>query len=101
MIDAKQRIKELLDARGWSLYELSKRSGIAQTTLANMWKRNTEPTIPTLKAVCSAYGITMAQFFAEDGLVELSPEQMEFFNHWSTLSASQKQMLMELVIAMK
>lgn len=33
-MDAKTRIKELID-------ELSKRLGLVQTTISNMWKRNT------------------------------------------------------------
>ena len=32
-MDAKKRIKELMDERGWTIYELSKRSGLAQTTI--------------------------------------------------------------------
>lgn len=50
-MDTKTRIKELMDARGWTIYELSKRSGLSQTTISNMWKRNTEPTIPSLRAM--------------------------------------------------
>ena len=50
IMDTKMRIKELMDERGWTIYELAKRSGLAQTTLSNMWKRNTEPTIPSLRA---------------------------------------------------
>ena len=64
-MDTKNRIKELMDERGWTIYELSKRSGLAQTTISNMWKRNTEPTIPSLRALCNGFGITLAQFFAE------------------------------------
>ncbi len=100
-MDTKMRIKELMDERGWTIYELSKRSGLAQTTISNMWKRNTEPTIPSLRAICSGFGITLSQFFAEEDMVELTPEQKEFFAHWSSLSADQKKMLMDLVKSMK
>ena len=31
LMDAKTRIKELMDERGWTIYEMSKRSGLAQT----------------------------------------------------------------------
>lgn len=78
LIDTKKRIKELMDERGWTIYELSKRSGLAQTTISNMWKRNTEPTIPSLRALCNGFGITLAQFFAEGEMVELTPEQKTF-----------------------
>lgn len=100
-MDAKTRIKELMDERGWTIYELSKRSGLAQTTISNMWKRNTEPTIPSLRAICNAFGITIAQFFAEGDLVELTPDQKAFFLRWAALSAEQKEMLMNLVNSMK
>lgn len=100
-MDAKNRIKELMDERGWTIYELSKRSGLAQTTISNMWKRNTEPTISSLRAFCNAFGITLSQFFAEGDLVELTPEQKAFFTKWSALTAEQKEMLMNLVSSMK
>ena len=100
-MDTKSHILQMMKMRGWSMYELSKRSGIAQTTLANMWKRNTEPTIPTLRAVCGAFGITLAQFFSENEAVELTAEQREFFTEWSALSSAQKKMLLELVKSMK
>ena len=100
-MDTTTRIKELMDERGWTIYELSKRSGLAQTTIAKMWKRNTEPTIPSLRALCNGFGITLAQFFAEGDLVELSPEQKAFFTRWAALSAEQKEMLLNLVNSMK
>lgn len=100
-MDTKTRIKELMDERSWTIYELSKRSGLAQTTISNMWKRNTEPTIPSLRAICDGFGITLAQFFAEGDLVELTPEQKEFFVRWAALSVEQKEMLMNLVSSMK
>jgi len=56
-MDTKTHIKELMDERGWTIYEMAKRSGLAQTTIANMWKRNTEPTIPSLRAICNGFGI--------------------------------------------
>lgn len=100
-MDTKSRIKELMDERGWTIYELSKRSGLAQTTISNMWKRNTEPTIPSLRQLCDAFGITLSQFFAEGDMVELTPEQKVFFMRWAALSAEQKDMLMNLVNSMK
>ena len=101
MMDAKARIRELMDERGWTIYELSKRSGLAQTTISNMWKRNNEPTIPSLRAICNAFGITLAQFFSEGNLVELSSEQQAFFTKWAALSAEQKKMIMNLVSSIK
>ena len=90
-MDTKSRIKELMDERGWTIYELSKRSGLAQTTISNMWKRNTEPTVPSLRVLCDAFGITLSQFFADNDLVELSDELKEVFENWRTLTPVQKE----------
>jgi len=100
-MDTKIRIKELMDERGWTIYELSKRSGLAQTTISNMWKRNTEPTIPSLRAMCGGFGISLSQFFAKGNMVELTDEQKEFFNRCAALSPEQKKLLAELVKSMK
>lgn len=37
-MDTKSRIKELMDEREWTICELSKRSGLAQAPISNMWK---------------------------------------------------------------
>lgn len=100
-MDTKSKIKVLMDERSWTVYELAKRSGLAQTTISNMWKRNTEPTIPSLRAICNGFGITLSEFFAEDDLVELSPVEKEFFHRWSSLTSEQKDILIKLVDNMK
>ena len=96
-MDTKVRIKELMDERGWTIYELSKRSGLSQTTLSNMWKRNTEPTVPSLRAICNGFGITLSQFFAEGDLVELTKEQKELFDRWATYTPKQREILLALL----
>lgn len=96
-MDTKDRIKELMDERGWTIYELSKRSGLAQTTLSNMWKRNTEPTIPSLRAICNGFGITLSQFFAEGDLVELTKDQKALFDRWISYSPKQKEIMLNLL----
>ena len=102
-MDTKDRIKQLMDQRQWTLYELARRSGLAQTTLANMWRRNNEPSIPSLRLICNAFGITLAQFFAEeDGRpVELNDEQRNLLQHWSTLSSNQKTLITQLMEEMR
>ena len=102
-MDTKDRIKQLMDQRQWTLYELARRSGLAQTTLANMWRRNNEPSIPSLRLICNAFGITLTQFFSEeDGRpVELNDEQRELLQHWSVLSSTQKVLITQLMEEMR
>ena len=102
MIDPIQKIDELMKTHGWSVYRLSAESGLSISTIANMHRRNTVPSIPTLEAICNAFGITLSQFFSEDTqYVPLSEEQKEFFDKWSTLTASQKKLLSDLIQEMK
>lgn len=49
------------------MYKLAKLSGVSQSTLSNMFSRNNDPSISTLEDICRAFGITLSQFFADDG----------------------------------
>lgn len=100
-MDAKQRIRELMAQRQWSEYRLAIASGLSQSTIANIFSRNTTPSIATLESICSAFGITLAQFFSEGEMVELTPEQREMFSAWSSLSTHQKEALSHLIQVMK
>jgi transcriptional regulator with XRE-family HTH domain len=92
------RIRQLQQQRKWTDYKLSKESGVAQSTLRNMFIRSTAPTIPTLEAICKGFGITLSQFFAESNeAVELNNEQRQMFEKWNTLSTEQKKLLFELI----
>lgn len=100
-MDAKQRIRELMAQRQWSEYRLAIASGLSQSTIANIFSRNTTPSIATLESICSAFGITLAQFFSDGEMVELTPEQREMFSAWSSLSTHQKEVLSHLIQVMK
>ena len=96
-MDTKQRIAELRQERGWSNYELAKRSGLQLPTIQNMYHRNYEPTLPTLQAICKAFGISLSQFFAEGNLMELTAEQRETLSVWNRLSGDQKRIVRDLM----
>ena len=98
-MDVHARLRAFLNDRGWSEYRLSKECGLSESTLANIFHRNAHPSIPTLEAICHGFGITLSQFFAENEMVELSPELRELFDGWVTLTADQKQAVMQMVRA--
>ena len=100
-MDAKARIRELMAERKWSEYRLAIASGLSQSTVANIFNRNTTPSIATLESICAGFGITLAQFFAEGDMVELTEEQKEMFVAWSSLSKDQKDVLRQLILVMK
>jgi transcriptional regulator with XRE-family HTH domain len=90
-----------MDERNWTEYRLAKESSLSQSTIANLYRRNTVPSIATLEAICNGFGITLAQFFCEGNMVELTAEQKELFCRWVTLTKEQKHLLMELISNMK
>lgn len=89
-MDVLERLKKLMDARGWSMYRLAKESGLTESTISNIYRRNAIPSIVTLESICKGFGITLSQFFAEDEMVELTPELQEVFENWRTLTPEQK-----------
>lgn len=97
-MDIIKRIDELMAERGWSDYKLSQASGLSSSTIANIHRRNTVPSIATLEAICDAFGITLAQFF-DDGsaYVQLNKEQLDFFEVWFSLSKYQKELVYNLI----
>ena len=89
-MDVLERLQKLMDARGWSMYRLAKESGLTESTISNIYRRNAIPSIVTLESICKGFGITLSQFFAEGELVELTPELQEVFENWRTLTPEQK-----------
>ena len=100
-LDAKQRIRELLTQLNWSEYRLAIESGLSQSTVANIFNRNTTPSVATLEMICKGFGITLAQFFAEGSMIELTEEQQTMFEAWRTLSPEQKDAISHLISVMK
>ena len=98
-MDTQKRIRELMEERRWTDYRLAKEANLSHSTVTNMFNRNNAPTLPTLESVCSAFGITLAQFFDEGEEAQLTEDQQKLFSRWSTLTDRQKQILLELMDA--
>ena len=99
-MDTHERLRQLLANRGWTEYRLSKNCGLSESTIANIFRRNTVPSISTLETICSGFGITMSQFFAEGEMVEITPELKELFDNWVNLTPNQKSAVIQMLKAM-
>lgn len=75
-MDILKKIENLRKQKNWSIYKLSLEAGLTQSTLSNMFARETLPSIQTLKSICDAFGITLSQFFS-DGCEEYSLTEKE------------------------
>ena len=105
MLDEKyiaNRIKELCDRKQMTMYALSKKTGISQSSLSNLMKRGSTPTFYTLERICDGLGITLPQFFSDDmGKMELSSEQKKVLRTWESLTDKEKEAVEIYVRGMK
>lgn len=96
------RVKELCVKNNVSKYRLSQLTGMSQTTLGNIMKMKSIPTVLTLERICDALGITMAQFFAGEGKrPDLTQEQEEIIETWDTLGTEERRILLQFVRSLK
>lgn len=100
-MDVQKRIKGLMELRGWTDYRLAKEAGLSHSTVTNMFNRSNAPTLPTLEAVCRAFGITLSQFFEDFEDNETLKEQRLLFSKWSTFTAEQRKILLDLMEIIK
>lgn len=98
-LDTIEKLRCLLAERGWTEYRLAKKCGLNQSTIANIFRRNTVPSIATLAVICKGFGITLSQFFAEEETVELTPDLKAVFECWVNLTPAQKSAALQLLKA--
>jgi len=96
-MDVKKKLLELMQERHWSYYKLAKESGISWSTIRNMFDRGTEPTIPTLEAICKGLNISLEELLLGEDVAELTPEQRELLSNWKKLTDKDKQLYLALL----
>ena len=101
-MDVIARIDEIMKKQGLNQYKLSKLSGLSQSTLSNMYLRNTIPTVPTLETICKALNITLAQFFAEDSdeFFPVNEKQKEVLDLYIKLDNDQQDAIISIMKTM-
>lgn len=99
MINMIERITALRLERHWSEYQLAEKSGITQSTISSWSRHKVVPTVPNLEKICTAFGITLSQFFLEDASesVCLTEKQKEMFDAWNRLNPDQQVTLLQFM----
>ena len=97
-MDILEKVKKLQKEKGLNNAQLAKKASLPPTTIQNLYKRNNQPTFPTLQAICTAFGMTLSQFFVDSNLpLDLTPEQTRLLELWNTLSEKQREALITLI----
>ena len=91
------KLESILKEKDWSIYRLAKESDISYSSLNNLFQRNTEPTLHTLRKICTGLDISLSDFFADEKLptiTEYSSEERKLITHYRNLKNSDKKLLM-------
>ena len=101
MKDILGTITEYRIQRGWTEYQLAERSGLPQSTISSLYRKNMVPSIPSLEKICAAFGITLSELFAQgEDPVCLTPAQREVLERWSRLRKDQQTAILALLDTM-
>ena len=100
MINATERIGELMVLKGWTAYELSNQTGISTNAIYDWFKIGAVPTLQNIIKICEAMEITLEQFFC-GGDYKYTDEENEILKEWVGLSDLERSTLMNLIETFK
>ena len=99
-MNVSERIHELRQQQNWSVNYLALEAGLTQSTLNSVLTRNSNPRIDTIQSICNAFGITLAQFFHTNEIMELlSPKEKQLIEVFRQLSPQKQQALIDLLLS--
>lgn len=91
------KIEYYMKKRGYSLYKLAQKSDVPYTSLNNLFNRNNEPTIFTLRKICNGLGITLSDFFADEAAplcMDLSDDEMNLVIEYRSMKQNNRNLFM-------
>lgn len=97
--DVLERIRELRRIHGdMSVYELSSRTGIPQSTISTWYSKNYYPPIDKIEVICREFDLSLEEFFHQNAESEdpLTLEDLHFLKKWRRLSSHQKEIINNL-----
>ena len=100
------KIQDLLDERNWSLYRLSKESGIPYSSLNSLFLKNNQPTITTLEKICNGFHITLSEFFSDatpyrNEIPVITEEEQELLNLFRSLTKKDRTRYIKIMNILK
>ena len=98
-MDILDKITQFRMERNWTEYQLAEKSGLTQSTISSWYRKNMLSTIPSLTKICDAFGITLSQFFLEDGdnVILINEQQRQLLHHAAKLSPQQYEALLHFL----
>lgn len=92
----KCKIKELMQKRGMTVYELAKKADVTEACIRNWYtKRNYTPSLEALEKICHALDIPVSELVRteDEELVPISSDEKKLLNNWRMLDEKKRNLL--------
>lgn len=90
------KIKNEMDSRGWSVYQLSKRSKISKTAITGWFKDvPTKPSYGSLKQVAKAFGMSIEELVSENK--DTDSQKQKMLELWNRLEFEEKENVINII----
>ena len=94
------KIDELREKRGWTIYKLATKAGVSSTTIYNWRDNGSVPSLTLLEAVCNALDVSIYNFLLDEkDLTAITDEQKEILFLYNALPQNKKKILKDLLKA--
>ena len=97
MIDVLNKITLYRKERGWTEYELARRSDLPQSTISSWYRKKMLPSLASLDKIAQAFGQTLSQLLSEEDNIIASPEEKALLHEWNRLEPQQKEYLLKFL----
>ena len=99
-MNVQARIKQLCQQYGLSLSKLSKKAGLAETTVYDWFNENNRmPSIRALEDVCAVFGISLSQFFADKDMDDLTEQEIQALEYFRKIPDKKKELALSTLKA--
>lgn len=92
-----EKIKNLRNAKGLTIYKLSKETGITQNHISDLECGRRNPSLDTLKRLIVPLGISLSELFCDDETITyLTESERKLVENYRTLPDDKGKLLLEM-----
>lgn len=91
------KIKDLIKAKGLTIYKLTELAGLSENTIYNWYNKGSEPTLRALDAICPFLGVSLAYLVSTNDNYTNTFQEMELIKYFRNLSENKREALLGLV----
>ena len=91
------KINQERKSRHWTEYQLAEKAGLPQSTISSWYRNNSLPSFPSLEKICSAFGLTLSEFFLDPDsshYLMVTEQQLRLIRYAAKLSDEQYEKLL-------